>query len=58
MVALERLLTLPKGPQSIKVQWRVRSPDIKPAAGAVAEVRATLTGSFYNDHRTLMAIEL
>lgn len=57
VVSLERLLTLAEGSHAIKVQWRVRSPDIRVAAGTTAEVRATLHGSFYNDHRTLMAIE-
>jgi hypothetical protein len=57
-VCLERLAWLATGQHTVNVQWSVRSPQAKPAAGLVPETRVTLWGCYYNDLRFLNAIEL
>lgn len=54
VVSLERMLTLAAGTHTISVEWSV----IRAVGNPAAKPRATLLGSFYSDHRTLMAIEL
>jgi hypothetical protein len=58
VVSLERMLALAEGSHTVRVEWSVRSPDAKAATATAPEVRATLTGGWYADTRTLIAIEL